>query len=49
MYSKNYFRLFTDANKGSVSYQTNDSHIMLEIYQYFDYSKLLNDTNKSIQ
>ena len=49
MYSKTYFRLFTDANKSSVFYQTNDSHIMLEIYQYFDYSKLLNDTNKNIQ
>lgn len=27
MYSKTYFRLFTDANKGSVSYQTNDNNI----------------------
>ena len=51
MYSKTYFRLLTDTNKGSVSYQTNDSNIMLEIYQYFDcskFSKLLNGINKNI-
>lgn len=51
MYSKTYFRLFTDTNTRSVFYHIVDSNIMLEIYQYFDcskFSKLLNGINKNI-